>query len=205
MRGTGSRTRSHGRDVSGLENENPRRACVPARRGYIHNHGNLRGRNLFDDFPGGTDHASGSIDLDQYGLIVATGGLGNSARDVFPADGLNCVVHYDLEDLCRRRRGTDGEQYTTDERAYDGCFLHEVSRSETGNWVLNNIVYLFRCAGVDFLRHLLLGGNRRRRFWCSPSRQISTACDQTRAALISQIGPRPLDENQQPIAKANQE
>ena len=70
---------------------------------------------------------------------------------------------------------------------------------------LTNIVYLFRRAGVNFLRHWPFGGNRRCRFRCSPSRKIRAAGDQTRAALISYVGPRPLDENQQAIAESDQE
>src|ERR1700751_1452627 len=68
----------------------------------------------------------------------------------------------------------------------------------------DNIVHLFSCAGGDFLGHVLSGGNLSdlRRY---PSGKVRAAGDQPRSALVGNVGPRPLNENQKAIAEPDQE
>src|SRR5450631_4411111 len=66
------------------------------------------------------------------------------------------------------------------------------------------IVPLFGGTGVNFLlgRLCRLGWSA----WIgSPSGQISTTGDQPRAAFVGDVGPRPLNEHQQPVAETDQE
>ena len=52
-------------------------------------------------------------------------------------------------------------------------------------------------------------GRLRRLGWSawigSPSGQVSAAGDQPRAAFVGDVGPRPLNEDQQPVAETDQE
>src|SRR3954462_9235520 len=69
---------------------------------------------------------------------------------------------------------------------------------------LNVIVHLFRRSGMNFLSLPLPGGNWRCRLGSSPSGQICAAGDQPCAAFICDIRPRPLNKDQQTVAKTNQ-
>ena len=62
---------SHGCDVGRFEDEDSSRTGAAAGGRDVEDDGNRRVRDLLDDVAGGFDEASGRIDLDQYGLIVA--------------------------------------------------------------------------------------------------------------------------------------
>ncbi len=109
MRRAGVGSGGHGRDVGGFEDEDSGRTGAAAGGGDVNDDGDLRVRDLLDDLAGGVDEASGSIDLDQYGLIVAALGFVDGAGNVFLGDGLNGVVDDDFEDF----GGGDGGQNET--------------------------------------------------------------------------------------------
>ena len=65
------------------------------------------------------------------------------------------------------------------------------------------IVALFARAGVDFLRSGWNFPHRDVRIG-GPSRQIRAARDQACAPFVRHVGPRPLNENQQPVAETDE-
>src|SRR5260370_6762392 len=104
MRGASVGSGRHGGDVGRFEDEDSSRTSAAAGGGDVEDHWNLRIRDLFDDAASGFDKTSGSIDLDQYRLIVAALGFVDCARDGFLGDGLNGVVDDDLENFGRSDR-----------------------------------------------------------------------------------------------------
>jgi hypothetical protein len=85
-------SRSHGGDVGRFENEEAGRCGAAAAGRHVDDDGNRRGDDLLDNFAGGIDQSSGSVDLDQDRLIVIGGGHGERAANVFGGDGLDGVV-----------------------------------------------------------------------------------------------------------------
>src|SRR5690348_13575727 len=67
---------------------------------------------------------------------------------------------------------------------------------------LNTIVPLIWRGGVNFLGGRLYARGRGIRD--APSRQVGTAGNEPRTALVRHIGPGPLDENQQPGTEADE-
>src|ERR1022692_2292218 len=84
-------SRSHGRDVGRLQDEDSSRTRAASAGGYINNHWKLRRGNLVDDLARRLDQPSRRIDLDQYSLIVAPLRFVDGAGDIFLGDGLNRV------------------------------------------------------------------------------------------------------------------
>ena len=91
----------HGGDVGGFEDKKSGGRSAAAAGRDVKNDRNLRAGNFLDDLARRFNEASGSIDLDQYSLIVATAGLVDGASNVFLGNGLNRVVDDDLQDFAR--------------------------------------------------------------------------------------------------------
>src|ERR1035437_6764004 len=61
----------------------------------------------------------------------------------------------------------------------------------------------FGRAGMDFLGGRL-SGHGGGVLIGAPSGQVGAACDQARAAFVGDVGPSPLNENQEPVAKTDE-
>ena len=97
MSRAGVGARSHSRDVRRFEDEESRGRSAAAARGDIDDDGDGRVHDLLDDFSGGLHQAAGCVDLDQECLVILNFRLRQGATDEFVCDGLDGVVHDDLE------------------------------------------------------------------------------------------------------------
>src|SRR5579872_364449 len=89
-------------------------------------------------------------------------------------------------------------------RINDLFIVMEGGRAPVRPALPDSIFFLFPRAGVNFLQCSLGRCPFRRRRGNSPSRKVRAARDQPRASFVRDIGPGPLNENQQPVAEADQ-
>ena len=142
MSRSGVSSGSHGRYVGRFEDEDSRRTGAAAAGRHVNDDRDLRRRDLLDDLARGFDQASGSIDLDQYSLIVAARSFVDGAGDVFLGDGLNGVVNDDPQDFGEGCGTESQSRHDAENNSRDGASLH---RSRTTIFLL-----LFANHGGDF-------------------------------------------------------
>ena len=99
MRRAGVGSGSHGGDVRRFEDEESGGCGAAAAGRHVDDDGHRRSHDFFDDFARRIDESSGSVDLDQDGLIVVGGGRVEGAANVFGGDGLDGVVDCDPQDV----------------------------------------------------------------------------------------------------------
>ena len=162
MRRSGVGSGSHGCHIGRFQEENSGRTGAAAAGRDVEQDRNRRIRDLLNDVAGGFNGASGSIDLDQYSLIVAALGFVDGAGDVFLGDGLNGVVDDDLEDLSVRDGMENKSCQQCEKNSRDSVAFH---RSPIA---YNNILTLIYGSRQTFLRPRQRQDSRSA---CRPSRE----------------------------------
>ena len=123
----------HGRNVGAFENEKSG-GRGPASAGRdVDDYGHRRGQDFFDDVAGGFKQAAGSVDLDEQGVIFVAFCFGDGAANVFIGDGMDRVVHDDLQ-YFGGRSGAQDEQQQSGQKGGEKCAKRKTV-SSIGQWL----------------------------------------------------------------------